>query len=105
MCPDGHSLDKLVEEDRALIRVAAQFPRAVAAAANAREPHRIAFYLSDLASAFHGFWTLGNERPELRVLREDDRSLTSARLYIAAGLGQVLRNGLALIGVEPAWEM
>ena len=103
--PDGHSLDKLADEDRALIRVAAQFPRIVAAAAQAREPHRIAFYLSDLASAFHGFWTLGNERPELRVLREDDPALTAARLYLAAALGQVLRNGLALIGVEPAWEM
>ena len=103
--PDGHSVDKLADEDRALIRVAAQFPRVVAAAAQAREPHRIAFYLSDLAGAFHGFWTLGNERPELRVLREDDPALTAARLYLAAGLGQVLRNGLALMGVQPAWEM
>lgn len=103
--PDGHSLDKLAAEDRALIRHAAQFPRIVTAAVNAREPHRIAFYLSELAGAFHAFWTLGNERPELRVLREDDPTLTGARLYLAAGLGQVLRNGLALMGVEPAWEM
>ncbi len=105
LVPDGHTLDKLVAEDWELVRVAAQFPRVVLAAAQAGEPHRIAFYLADLASAFHGFWTLGNERPELRVLQPDDRELTAARLYLAAALGQVLRNGLALIGVEPAWEM
>ena len=105
LVPDGHNLKILGPEDRDLVRVAAQFPRVVLSAAKAREPHRIAFYLSDLAGAFHGFWTAGNERPELRVLQPDHQSLTAARLYLAAALGQVLRNGLALMGVEPAWEM
>ncbi len=105
LVPDGHNLDKLAPEDIDLIRVAAQFPRMVVAAAQAREPHRTAFYLSDLASDFHSFWTLGNERPELRVLQPERPELTAARLYIAAGLGQVIRNGLGLMGVEPAWEM
>ncbi len=103
--PDGNNLEKLADEDRDLLRLASQFPRVVAAAAEAREPHRIAFYLSDLAGAFHGFWTAGNERPELRVLQADAPALTAGRLYLVAGLGQVLRNGLALLGVEPAWEM
>ena len=105
LVPDGHNLDKLETEDRDLVRIAAQFPRTVVAAAQAREPHRIAFYLADLAAAFHGFWTLGNERPELRVLQPDRPDLTAARLSIAAALGQVVRNGLGLMGVEPAWEM
>ena len=103
--PDGNSLEKLTPADLALIRVAARFPRTVSAATEAREPHRIAFYLSEVAAVFHEFWTLGNRDADLRILREDDSSLTAARLYLVAALGQVLRNGLALMGVEPAWEM
>ena len=105
LVPDGHNLEILRPEDLDLVRVAAQFPRVVMAAVKAREPHRIAFYLSDMAGAFHSFWTAGNERAELRVIQPDDPALTAARLYLAAALGQVLRNGLALMGVEPAWEM
>ena len=103
--PDGNSLEKLTSADLALIRVAARFPRTVSAATEAREPHRIAFYLSEVAAVFHEFWTLGNRDADLRILREDDPGLTAARLYLVAALGQVLRNGLALMGVEPAWEM
>ena len=77
----------------------------VESAAAAREPHRIAFYLQDLAAAFHAFWNLGNDRPEMRILVEDDAEITSARLFLAERIGQVVRNGLAILGVEAVDEL
>lgn len=100
--PDLSRLDT-VELD--LVRLAAQFPRVVEAAAQAREPHRIAFYLNDLAAAFHGWWNLGNDDPARRAIQPDDLLTTSARLFLTAAIGQIIRNGLALMGVEPAQEM
>src|SRR5690606_37675424 len=61
--PSGTTLDRLGEDDLALVKIAAQFPREVEAAARAREPHRIAFYLYELAAAFHAFWNMGNDDP------------------------------------------
>ena len=92
-------------EDFDLIKFASQFPRIVEAAAASREPHRIAFYLSDLAGAFHGYFNLGNDRPERRVLMVNDPALTQARLYLVNGIGQIIRNGLSIMGVQAAEEM
>jgi arginyl-tRNA synthetase len=101
---DG-ALDRLGDEELALIRQAAQFPRVIESAAQAREPHRVAFYLYDLAGAFHAYWNLGNDRPDKRFIVADDRGLTAARLFLAAQVGQVIKNGLAILGVAAAEEM
>ena len=103
--PSDAQLDQLGEEEQELIKLAAQFPRIVESAAAAREPHRIAFYLGDLAAAFHAFWNLGNDRPDKRIIMTQDTSATAARLYLAAQIGQIIRNGLALMGVEAARSM
>jgi arginyl-tRNA synthetase len=95
----------LDDEELALVRIAAQFPRIVEAAALAHEPHRIAFYLGDLAAAFHSLWNRGNDDPSRRFLLEDNVELTLARLELAAAVGRVIRNGLAIMGVTAAEEM
>ena len=103
--PSAENLGLLGEEELALVKLAAQFPRTVEAAAVAREPHRIAFFLHDLASAFHSYYNLGNDRPEKRFIVAHDSALTAARLFLATQIGQVIRNGLALLGVEAAEEL
>ena len=105
LAPSGEALEQLGEEELELIKIAAQFPRLVEAAAAAREPHRIAFFLHDLAAAFHAYWNLGNDRPEKRFIVAQNGNLTGARLFLAAQIGQLLRNGLALLGVEAVEEM
>ncbi|MEE3217606.1 MAG: arginine--tRNA ligase [Pseudomonadota bacterium] len=105
VAPDADNLDRLGEDELALVREAAQFPRVVEAAAKAREPHRIAFFLGDLAAAFHSFWNAGNDDPAKRIIQEGDPELTAARLFLAAQVGQVIRNGLAILGVEAVEEM
>ena len=100
--PDVSRLDT---EELALVQLAAQFPRAVETAAAAREPHRIAFYLYDLAAAFHALWNVGNDRPDRRFLLPDDPAMTAARLFLAEGVGQIIRNGLSIMGVEAVSEM
>jgi arginyl-tRNA synthetase len=105
IAPSGSDLSGLGEEELALVKLAAQFPRVVEAAANAREPHRIAFFLEDLAGAFHSYWNLGNDRPDKRFIVAQDPGLTAARLFLAAQIGQVVKNGLALLGVEAAEEL
>jgi arginyl-tRNA synthetase len=89
----------------ALIRQIALYPRMVEAAAGAHEPHRIAFYLYDLASDFHALWTLGNASPHLRFIIQDDRQMTMARLVLVQGVVTVLASGLALLGVGAPKEM
>jgi len=98
-------LSRLGTEELALVKLAAQFPRIVEGAGNAREPHRIAFYLNDLAAAFHAWWNMGNDRPEARVIVASDPAVTSARLFLSRALGQIIRNGLALMGVAALSEM
>ncbi len=93
------------EADIELIKVLAQWPRIVASAADAHEPHRIAFYLYDLASAFHGFWAKGNQDVALRFVNADDSMLTMARLSLVAAVRQVLVNGLSLLGVSAPEEL
>ena len=82
-----------------LVRKAAQFPSLAAAAARAHEPHRVAFYLYDLASAFHAHWTRGNDLPQLRVIQPGDRALTAARCALVRSLQHVLSSGLKVLGV------
>jgi arginyl-tRNA synthetase len=98
-------LDRLEEDELQLVKLAAQFPRVVEAAAQAHEPHRIAFYLGDLAAAFHQQWNKGNDDPLRRFLLVQDIELTRARLELASAIGQIIRNGLGIMGVAAAEEM
>ena len=95
----------LDSEELGLVRLASHYPRVVEGAAVAHEPHRIAFYLYELAAAFHALWNRGNDDPSRRFLLEAEPDLSRARLALAGGIGQILRNGLALMGVEAAEEM
>ena len=95
----------LDDEELALVKLAAQYPRIVEAAAQAHEPHRIAFYLGDLAAALHGQWNKGNDDPSRRFLLAQNPELTRARLALASAIGQIVRNGLGIMGVSAAEEM
>jgi arginyl-tRNA synthetase len=88
-----------------LLRRIALFPRLVEAAAAAHEPHRIAFYLYELASEFHAHWTKGNDLPNLRFIIQNDRQTTAARLALVEGIVTILASGLALLGVSAPDEM
>nr|WP_156472219.1 arginine--tRNA ligase [Sphingorhabdus sp. M41] len=103
--PSSDHLERLGEEEMDLIKMAAQFPRIVESAAASREPHRVAFYLNDLAAAFHAYYNLGNDRPEKRIIMVNDPEITSARLFLAKNIGQTVKNGLALMGVTAAESM
>ena len=105
LTPSSDHLDRLGEEEMDLVKMAAQFPRIIESAAASREPHRVAFYLNDLAAAFHSFYNLGNDRPEKRILMVNDPATTSARLFLAKNIGKTVKNGLALMGVEAAESM
>ncbi|HJS10388.1 arginine--tRNA ligase [Sphingopyxis sp.] len=96
---------RLNTHELGLVKLLAQFPRIVEAAASAREPHRVAFYLADVAAAFHAWYNLGNDDPGLRIVLDNDPELTATRLYLTDGIGQVIRNGLSLMGVEALEEM
>lgn len=102
---EGADLSRLDTEELALVKLAAQFPRIVETAATAREPHRIAFYLYDLAAAFHALWNVGNDRPERRFLVVEDHDATRARLALASAIAQIIRNGLSIMGVVAVSEM
>jgi len=101
----GADLSRLDTEELGLVKLAAQFPRVVETAAAAREPHRIAFYLYDLAALFHQLWNVGNDRPDRRFLVAEDPAASAARLALAAGVAQIIRNGLGIMGVEAVSEM
>jgi arginyl-tRNA synthetase len=105
LLPAPDNLSLLGAEEIALIREAANFPRIVEAAAKAGEPHRIAFYLGDLAAGLHSYWNLGNDNPRKRFILVQEPDLTAARLFLAVNIGQVLKNGLRLMGVEAVNSM
>lgn len=102
---EAADLSLLDEEELGLVKKAAQYPRMVESAAKAHEPHRIAFYLYELAAEFHALWNRGNDDPDRRFLLENNPQLSRARLELALGVGQVLRSGLALMGVTATEEM
>ena len=103
---DAAALERLSDPaELALMRQIALYPRVVEAASAAHEPHRIAFYLFDLASEFHALWTLGNTSPHLRFIIQNDRQMTVARLALVQGVVSVLASGLALLGVGAPNEM
>jgi arginyl-tRNA synthetase len=99
-------LDKLADVgELALIRLIAQWPRLVEAAAVAHEPHRVAFYLNELAATFHAHWNRGREESGLRFVIEGDEPLTHARLALVKAVGLVIGSGLKVFGVKPVEEM
>jgi arginyl-tRNA synthetase len=98
-------LSLLDDEELALVKRAAQYPRVIESAAMAHEPHRIAFYLYDLAAEFHALWNRGNDDPARRFLVENNPQLSRARLELAMGIAQIIRSGLDLMGVAAIEEM
>src|SRR4051794_25215541 len=98
-------LGLLDDEELGLVKRAAQYPRTVESAAMTHEPHRIAFYLYDLAAEFHALWNRGNDDQGRRFLLENNPQLSRARLELAFGIGQIIRSGLALMGVTATEEM
>jgi len=101
--PDFSRLDDPAEV--ALIRRLAEYPRLLESAAAAHEPHRIAFYLYDLAGDFHALWNKGKESPQLRFILKDDVETSITRLAFLRAIRYVLANGLRILGVRPADEM
>src|SRR4051812_6630918 len=98
-------LSLLDDEELALVKRAAQYARVIEGAAMAHEPHRIAFFLYDLAAEFHALWNRGNDDPSRRFLVENNPQLSRARLELALGIGQIIRSGLDLMGVAATEEM
>jgi len=88
-----------------VIRKLAEWPRVVEGAAEAHEPHRIAFYLYDVAAAFHGLWTRGKDEADLRFLVSGKPELTAARVALVRAVALVIASGLQVFGVEPVEEM
>ena len=88
-----------------LLKLLALYPRMVEAAAAVHEPHRIAFYLYDLASEFHGLWTKGRDLPYLRFIINNDADMTRARLAMVQAVVTVLASGLGILGVHAPNEM
>jgi arginyl-tRNA synthetase len=102
----GVSLDSLSNQaELTLVRRLASWPRMVEQAALAREPHRIAFFLYDLASDFHALWNRGRDDATLRFLQADQPQATLARVALVAATAIVIRSGLAVMGVAPVEEM
>ncbi len=102
----GADLSLLSDESEiALIKQCCAFPRIVEAAAEAHEPHRIAFFLYDLASEFHSLWNKGNEKADLRFVIEGDEAVTKARLAMIRAVAIVIVGGLGILGVTPVEEM
>jgi arginyl-tRNA synthetase len=103
---DSAPFDRLGDAgELALVRLIAQWPRQIEAAALAHEPHRIAFFLYELAAAFHSHWTRGSKEPELKFVIEGDADLTRARLALVQAVGFVIGSGLKVFGVTPVDEM
>ena len=99
-------LDKLEDPGEiGLIRKLAEYPRVIEGAAQSHEPHRLAFYLYDLASSFHGHWNRGTDQIDLRFVKVNDPELTQARLGLVQAVSDVLTSGLALIGADAPIEM
>ncbi|MEO1177814.1 MAG: DALR anticodon-binding domain-containing protein, partial [Pseudomonadota bacterium] len=92
------------EAELALAAKLAEWPRLVEIAARSHEPHRIAFYLYDLAGAFHALWNRGNDLPALRFI-QDDHATSQAKIALARATMLVIQAGLGILGVEPEQEL
>lgn len=102
----NNNLSLLTDENELnVIKILTNWPRIIQGAAKAHEPHRIAFYLSDLAAAFHSLWNKGKEDEKLRFIIEDDKELSSARLSLIKAIAIVIASGLEVIGIEAAEEL
>ena len=102
----SNNLSLLTDENELnVIKILTNWPRIIQGAAKAHEPHRIAFYLSDLAAAFHSLWNKGKEDERLRFIVEDDQDLSSARLSLIKAIAIVIASGLEVIGIEAAEEL
>lgn len=102
----NQQLDLLKDESEIqIIKLMAEFTRTVEVAAKAQEPHRIAYYLNDLASSFHALWNKGRDDASMRFLEEDKKDLSLARVALLRAISVVLSSGLEIFGVEPAKEM
>ena len=100
------ALDRLTAPaEMVVIKALASWPRLVVSAAQSHEPHRVAFYLMDLAASFHALWTAGREAPELRFIRDDDAGLTAARLCLVKATALVIRSGLGVLSIQAREEM
>ena len=100
------AVERLTDEGEiALIKKLAEYPRLIESAAQSMEPHRLAFYLYDLASTFHGHWNRGTDNHDLRFVKVNDPELTYARLGLVQAVSDVLTSGLALIGADAPTEM
>jgi arginyl-tRNA synthetase len=93
------------QDELQLVAKLAEFPRLVESAALAHEPHRVAFYLYDVASTFHSHWNRGKDQPELRFINHNNRELTLARLALVKAVAAVLKSGLAITGTDAPLEM
>ena len=93
------------EAERALAKKIAEWPRLVEIAARANEPHRVAFFLYEIASDLHALWNRGNDEPSLRFLQEGDLAASSAKIALARASAVVISAGLGILGVTPAEEM
>jgi arginyl-tRNA synthetase len=93
------------EAELALLRKLAEWPRLVETAARVNEPHRVAFYLYELAGDFHGLWNRGNEETSLRFLQEEDAATSQSKIALARSVAIVIAAGLGILGVTPAQEM
>ena len=104
--PVNHDFLLLVDEaERLVVRRLAEYPKMLEGAALAHEPHRISFYLYELASDFHSLWNKGKESPQLRFIVKDDIIITDTRLAFLRAIRYVLSNGLRILGVNPVEEM
>jgi arginyl-tRNA synthetase len=99
-------LSQLTDEaEMGILRMLAQYPRLIDAAALAHEPHRVAFFIHDLASAFHSLWNRGKDLPQLRFVNHNNPELTKGRLALVHAVRCVLASGLAIAGVKAPDEM
>jgi len=93
------------EAELALLRKIAEWPRLVETAARSNEPHRVAFYLYELAGEFHGLWNRGNDETALRFIQEGDAATSQSKIALARAVAIVIAAGLGILGVKPAEEM
>ena len=93
------------EGEMSLIKMLVSFPRLIEQAAEAKEPHRIAYYLNDLAAAFHALWNKGRDDVQMRFLEEKNKELSRARLALVKAVTNVIASGLHVLGVTPVKEM